>query len=83
MSYEVIKSFKDKYTKRLYVVGSGYESEDNERIEHLQELGYLNAEEKEIKYIHVGAGYYELPNGEKVRGKKKAEERLKELVSNE
>jgi hypothetical protein len=32
-----------------------------------------------IDDYHVGGGYYELPNGDKVRGKEKAEEALKEL----
>jgi hypothetical protein len=40
MKAKVIKRFKDKYTRRLYIPGDLFEGEAA-RIEHLINLGYL------------------------------------------
>lgn len=39
--YPVLEVFRDKETKRKYVVGSEYETEDVDRASYLQEFGYL------------------------------------------
>ena len=72
MKYPVLRKFRDKYTKRIHEKGATYEANE-ERGAELQRLGFLGeplpepSEEPELK--HVGGGYYELPNGERVRGK--------------
>lgn len=45
MSYKVIKEFLDKKTKKIYIVGSEYES-DQKRANELIKLGFLKGEEK-------------------------------------
>lgn len=87
--FKVKTPFRDKDTNDLFGVGSEYYTEDQERAKYLQEWGYLGEvietetesdpdnDEEGIK--HVGGGYYELPNGEKVKGKDKALEALKVL----
>lgn len=82
--YVVITAFRDKDTLKHYSVGDSYKSDDAERISFLQEEGYLGDEahadyDGDGQLKHVGGGYYELPNGEKVRGKNKALEKLKEF----
>ncbi|GBF73060.1 hypothetical protein PA598K_01345 [Paenibacillus sp. 598K] len=87
MQYEVTKVFRDKNTGKRYPVGSVYTGEDAERIEELQEKGYLADEPVESKapedpaeeLKQVGKGVYELPNGEKVKGKEAALEALAKL----
>lgn len=68
--YRVVKTFRDKYTKLIYQKGDSYSHDDEGRITSLIDKGFIEESEKEIK--HVGGGYYELPNGERVRGKKEA-----------
>lgn len=68
----------------LFGVGSTYYTEDPERAKYLQDWGYLGEEvEEEAKeddqIKHVGGGYYELPNCEKVKGKENAFDALKDL----
>lgn len=100
MRYGVTTAFKDKYTQKNYLVGSSFESEDQDRISYLQSNGFLSGEpipetesenddstsetgaEDNPEIKHVGGGYYELPNGEKVKGKEKALETLKTLNEN-
>ncbi|NBI30780.1 hypothetical protein [Chengkuizengella marina] len=83
---KVIKDFRDKYSTSIYKKGDMFTSDKKERIEELQKLGYLSKEEKLTEKEqfegpkHVGGGNYELPNGEKVKGKEKAFARLKELT---
>jgi hypothetical protein len=79
MRFLVIKAFIDKDTKKGYSVGSVYESEDSERIAFLVGEDYLEGEilpdkEQEGNEFpkHTGGGYYELSNGEKVKGKDEA-----------
>ncbi|HFK2719153.1 TPA: hypothetical protein ACG1DY_005002 [Escherichia coli] len=93
IKYPVIRAFRDKDTKEHYAIGSSYKSDDPERIVTLQEKRFLSVEApeeidseldqnsnnddgQEIK--HVGGGYYELPNGDKVKGKEAAEKALEE-----
>lgn len=40
----------------------------------------FNSETEEIEQYHAGAGWYELPNGEKVRGKDNAVKMLEDLL---
>lgn len=82
MQYEVIRTFKDK-TNNLKLVNKGdfYSHKSEGRIAELIKKGFLSSKsepEKEIK--HIGGGYYELPNGERVKGK---EEALSALESGE
>jgi hypothetical protein len=42
-----------------------------------------NSDDLQDKLKHVGGGYYELPNGEKIRGKEVAMEALKALEKGE
>ncbi|HDR3890327.1 TPA: hypothetical protein QCO65_004845 [Bacillus cereus] len=76
----VIKPFIDKDTQIGYSEGDVYESEDPERIAFLQEEGFLKVKQEYSNGLHhVGGGYYQLPNGEKIKGKEAALESLKEL----
>jgi hypothetical protein len=76
----VIKPFIDKDTQIGYSEGDVYESEDPERIAFLQEEGFLKVKQEDSEGPqHVGGGYYQLPNGEKIKGKEAALEALKEL----
>jgi hypothetical protein len=80
---KVIKQFTDKYTRERYQIGSEYEGSFS-RILELYEKGYVEKPtepktETNEEPLHVGAGYYELPNGEKIRGKKKAYEAFNNL----
>ncbi|QWH26534.1 hypothetical protein EXW51_00150 (plasmid) [Bacillus mycoides] len=83
--YVVKRAFRDKFTLIHYSIGDSYESNDVERVKYLQDEGFLNEEQITIQHketkdpVHVGGGYYELPNGEKVKGKDAALEALKEL----
>lgn len=77
-SGKVIKRFRDKYTRKRFEVGDEYSHEDEGRIKELQELGHLEAPEEEWPK-HIGGGSYELPNGERVKGKEAAQEALKSL----
>lgn len=91
-TYKVINPFIDKETKEKFGVGSEYYTEDHKRVGYLKDWGYLgeDVEPSEEEPIgeedgirHVGGGYYELPNGEKVKGKDKALETLKEQQGSE
>lgn len=79
MSYVVIKGFRDRESGRKLAPGDPFNTETQERIELLLEQKFIEPSYEEGQLKHVGAGYYELPNGEKVRGKEKAEEALKAL----
>ncbi|MFE3978703.1 MULTISPECIES: hypothetical protein [unclassified Priestia] len=88
----VLKAFKDKDTGRHYGIGGFFSSEDAERVAYLGDLGFVSKEVKEIKpepvevkqketadkppFKHVGGGWYELANGERVKGKQKALEAI-------
>ncbi|EEK75197.1 hypothetical protein bcere0007_3230 [Bacillus mycoides] len=76
----IIRAFIDKDTLLGYSEGDVYESKDTERIAFLRETGFLKVKQEDSDGIqHVGGGYYQLPNGEKVKGKDAAFEALKEL----
>lgn len=83
--YVVKRAFRDKFTFIHYSVADSYESNDAERVMYLQEEGFLNNEliidkQEDLKGpVHVGGGYYELPNGEKIKGKDAALKALKQL----
>ena len=83
--YVVKRAFRDKFTFVHYSVADSYESNDTERVMYLQDKGFLNKERTIDKQeglkgpVHVGGGYYELPNGEKIKGKDAALEALKQL----
>ncbi|MFS1519686.1 hypothetical protein V1503_24990 [Bacillus sp. SCS-151] len=86
--YEVKNTFRDKYTKELFKPGDEYPTEDTERVQYLKNKGFIGEEihsedldDERIK--HVGGGYYELPNGEKVKGKDNALAALQKLESGE
>lgn len=74
------KSTDEKRIKELE--GKGYIEEvvkpkhGMPKEEALVEEEIQDADESELK--HLGGGYYELPNGEKVQGKEKALEALKD-----
>lgn len=79
----VIKRFKERNENlKLYEKGDTYTYKDKERVAFLIEKGYLEEDEPQRENIksdeikHTGGGWYELPNGEKVKGKEKALEAL-------
>lgn len=91
--YHVISDFIDRETGDIIRAGSIFEA-DEDRAEGLRAAGVIGKEVKvehkkddddevldDERLTHLGGGYYELPNGEKVRGKKKAIEALAELDS--
>ncbi|MCU5047632.1 hypothetical protein OCA01_21515 [Bacillus cereus] len=83
--FKVITAFRDKFSYVHYSVGESYKTDDQERVEFLQKEGFLETEPiggyKPVvpEIVHVGGGYYELPNGEKVKGKEAALKALEEL----
>lgn len=82
--YLVIQTFRDKFTQNIHSAGMFYETADEERASFLIESGYLKANDEEGNQHdeplkNLGGGYYELPNGEKVRGKEKALKALKKM----
>lgn len=78
--YKVINRFKDKNTKDLFEKDAIYESDDAIRVKFLQDEGYLDKNEAESEFPkHTGGGYYELSNGEKVKGKDEAAAAEEEL----
>ncbi|TFE02884.1 hypothetical protein [Jeotgalibacillus salarius] len=72
-SYKVKRLFKDT-DKQYYGKDQLYTNTSQARIDELIDKGFLVAaeEETEAELKHLGGGHYELPNGEKVRGKDKA-----------
>ncbi len=71
--YKVKNLFKDQDGK-YYGKGYLYTNSSQARIDELIKKDFLIAADDEIKagLKHLGGGHYELPNGEKVRGKDKA-----------
>ncbi|GAA5417977.1 hypothetical protein Pryu01_03055 [Paraliobacillus ryukyuensis] len=84
MPNKVIRAFYDKTDNRKpYSKGDTYSHSDEGRIAFLIEKGFLTEkskqppkEDKSEYPKHVGGGYYELPNGDKVKGKKEAEKAM-------
>lgn len=46
MKSEVIKRFRDKETDTIYNVGSSFESTDNDRVNYLEQKGFLKSSKK-------------------------------------
>lgn len=85
--YYVVADFIDKVTGSLVKAGEVFEADD-ERAELLKEKQVIGKEVQEQQQDDdpdldglkkLGGGYYELPNGEKVKGKENALEALKAL----
>ncbi|URN94561.1 MAG: hypothetical protein NAG76_22555 [Candidatus Pristimantibacillus lignocellulolyticus] len=85
MNYIVIKEFLDRFDNlRHCKVGESHIPPNDERADQLVEKGYIepvdgNDTSDDGQLINLGGGYYELPNGEKVRGKDKALKALEAL----
>jgi len=84
MNYVVIKEFLDRFDNlRHCKVGETHIPPNDERAEQLVEKGYIEFVDSDNtsdgQLINLGGGYYELPNGEKVRGKDKAVKALEAL----
>lgn len=91
--YVVLKEFQDRCADfTIRSVGEKHIPPTEERAQLLLEQGYIgvptpqpttppadDSEGDEDRIKHVGGGYWELPNGEKVRGKEHAVEALKAL----
>ncbi|GEM04100.1 hypothetical protein HMI01_10880 [Halolactibacillus miurensis] len=82
MQAKVIKDFHDKETNNLYKKGQFYSHSDEGRVDSLIIKGFLGEKSKqppkEDEYPkHLGGPYYELSNGEKVKGKQEAIEAQK------
>lgn len=88
---KVVKSFTGKKEKQNFIRGHKFKGTEK-RVQELTDAGYLEKVdmpkvEAAVKNVnpetadqlkHVGGGYYELPNGEKVQGKENAEKALAE-----
>lgn len=73
MRVKVLKSFIDKQKEVIHQEGKIIELTE-ERFEEIKSADGSLIEEVEGEYIsefpkHIGGGYYELSNGEKVKGK--------------
>jgi hypothetical protein len=82
MANKVIARFEDKNTKEVYNRGDLYENNHSERVAFLIEKGYLDSTEVKVDNQfpkHTGGGWYELSNGEKVKGKDEAVAAEKDL----
>ncbi len=81
MAYTTLKKFNDRESGKKFLPGQPFHSDTQERIELLLDQGFIGVveEDDDGPLKHVGAGWYELPNGERVRGKEKAEEALEAL----
>ena len=80
MKYPVKKAFRDKYTKVVYYPGDIYETKDITRGEYLQKAGFFGNKIAELRPavegtgtdlltspVSLGGGWYQLPDGRKVR----------------
>lgn len=83
VQYKVLKRFQDKESKTLYSQDSFYANDDQERVDFLIKEGYLAKRPEETEAAsfpkHTGGGWYELSNGEKVKGKDEAAAAEEEL----
>lgn len=66
--YKVIKPFRDKYNhKKIYRVGEGFISDDNERIKDLISRGLIEGVSDETPSINIAEkNAYELMNKKKL-----------------
>ncbi|MEY8559596.1 hypothetical protein AALF85_02635 [Jeotgalicoccus halotolerans] len=88
---KVVKSFTGKKEKQDYIRGHKFKGNEK-RVKELTDAGYLekvdipkveaavpdNNVETADQLKHVGGGYYELPNGERVQGEENAKKALAE-----
>ncbi|MED1801788.1 hypothetical protein [Brevibacillus porteri] len=87
--FHVISDFINKDTDELVKAGDVIEADDD-RAEQLREKQVIGKEVQEQQeddadldgLKKLAGGYYELPNGDKVRGKDNAIEALKKLNAN-
>jgi hypothetical protein len=81
--YVVKRAFKCRISGEHYNKGAAFPCDDAQRVAELQEKGHLGDKAhqgpgpEDIKSL--GGGHYQLPNGEKVRGKEEALKKLEEL----
>ena len=80
-NHTVIKKFRDKEdNKKIYNQGDLYRHEDAERVTFLIDKGFLDEKEVENEFPkHTGGGWFELSNGEKIKGKDEAVAAEKEI----
>lgn len=77
MRYQVIAKFRDKYTKEIYLPGKEIDLTGETRIADLQNRGLIGESIEElIEPKHIGGGYYELPDGTRIKGKQAAIEAM-------
>lgn len=82
LQYKVTRAFFDREdNKKFYRVGDQYNETSKERSEYLSQKGYIQASGPTEGLINLGGGYFQLPSGDKVRGRDKAEKALTELLS--
>lgn len=86
MAYRVISRFTDRVTGHVYEENQIYHGDDAERLEELstsknsQKKPLIRRVAEDVNELnHVGGGYYELSNGERVRGKEEALKAEQEL----
>lgn len=86
----VISPFRCKESKEIYKKDDTYRHDSAARVSSLMKQGFLQqkdlkedtaaAEENtSLDFEHVGGGFYQLPDGSKVKGKKAAAQKLEEL----
>lgn len=89
MAVKVLKRFESKITGEVYTPDKPYATEgpdaSEKRKAELVEKGYLADDDGQDEQTddesypkHVGGGWYELPNGERVKGKDEAIAAMKE-----
>jgi len=84
MKYVVSNNFYDRFdSMKLCKIGDVHEPPNEDRALQLLQLGHIKLveEEPEIdeRLIKLEGGYYQLPDGSKVKGIKKAHEALKAI----
>lgn len=79
----VLSRFRCRYDRRVYEPGDVYYHRDPERMAFLAEHGHLewppaeqpledDVPQTAAEPVHVGGGWYELPDGRRIRGKEAA-----------
>lgn len=86
----VVRRFKCKHTKQWYSPGDTYRHESAERMEFLasQDPPYIEWPPKQQIEVagepkHIGGGWYELPDGQRIRGKETAMKALQSMGEGE
>lgn len=71
----------EERANQLIIEGFIEAKEDQQKDDGKEETSETASVESDLEELikHTGAGYYELPNGEKIRGKENAIEALKNL----